>query len=59
MIFMSYDYDRMFVIIKFNHSDLIQSLVNGTYIQRYRTGAISIQFDYGFLGQNVTFPVLA
>ena len=44
MISMSYDYDRIkFVINKLYNSDLIQSAVGGTYIQHYRTGAVSIQ----------------
>ena len=49
---------NMFVIIEFYHSGLIQSLVDGHTFCITVLEPLAFNYDYGFFGQNVTFPVL-
>ena len=49
---------NMFVIIEFYHSGLIQSLVDGHTFCITVLEPSAFNYDYGFFGQNVTFPVL-
>ena len=49
---------NMFVIIEFYHRGIIQSLVDGHAFCITVLEPLAFNYNYGFIGQNVTFHVL-